>query len=227
MITQSGVHIQKIGGVEGTPTATDIAVHAGRICRFGGAVWSPLLAHLIFVGFMAYRRSGNGANLLWGFLHDAHEAVTGEVPRPFKCDCMRAEQQAIDMRLYNRFMQWSGILVDRDLIKQCDIEACHIEAMKLGVPGFAEIEIKHSKEYTGATEIYDDIADKELFQQLRGSEFWHALDGMESYGVQVFAKALQLAENRQYNNLMHYVGSWGFGSLVEKTGYFAERSGNR
>lgn len=48
MITHSGVHIQKIGGADGTPTAMDIAVHAGRICRFGGAVWYPLLPHLIF-----------------------------------------------------------------------------------------------------------------------------------------------------------------------------------
>jgi hypothetical protein len=43
MITQSGVHIQTIGGAAGTPTAMDIAVHAGRLCRFGGSVWYPLL----------------------------------------------------------------------------------------------------------------------------------------------------------------------------------------
>jgi hypothetical protein len=32
MITYSGIHIQKIGGADGTPTPRDIAVHAGRIC---------------------------------------------------------------------------------------------------------------------------------------------------------------------------------------------------
>lgn len=84
MITFSGQHIQRIDQTEhGTPTPIDIAVHAGRICRFGGAVWAPLLAHLMFVGLLAYKRSGKIENFIWGLLHDAHEVVTSDVPRPF------------------------------------------------------------------------------------------------------------------------------------------------
>lgn len=137
MITYSGVHIQKIGGVAGTPTATDIAVQSARICRFGGAVWYPLLPHFIFVGMLAYRRGGNFETVAWAFLHDAHEIATSDIPRPFKCECIKEEQKAIDLRLFSSFDILMGT-VDFDLIKQCDIDACHIEAVELGVPGFAE-----------------------------------------------------------------------------------------
>jgi len=225
MITQSGIHIQKIGGELGTPTSEDIAVHAGRLCRYGGAVWSPLLAHIIFVGFMAYRRSRSINNLLWGFLHDAHEIVTNDVPRPFKCGCMRKEQAAIDERLLQRYFgDWTLKNIDFDLIKQCDKDACHIEAVVLGVPGFAEVEIKYSKDYSGRSKIYSDPVDVTFFEKLRSSEFWRALDGMDNYGVRVFAQALNDAEDRRYEDLLLRLSSWGYGSLIQKTGYFHQVS---
>lgn len=214
MITQSGVHIQKIGGVEGTPTAMDIAVHAGRICRYGGAVWAPLLPHLIFVGLMAYKRSGAVSNLLWGFLHDAHEIATSDVPRPFKCDCMRKEQAVIDQRLFKKFFSGCnndiyGIL-DLDLIKKCDVDACHIEAVQLGVPGFAEIEIAHATDYTGAKTIHADADDIELFQRIQKRSFAvDTIKGTDNVGVLLFAEALALAENRDYDGFMDAVIDWG------------------
>jgi hypothetical protein len=212
VITQSGVHIQKIGGVEGTPTAEDIAVHAGRICRFGGAIWYPLLPHLIFVGLMAYKRSGNIANMLWGFLHDAHEVATSDVPRPFKCNCMRKEQTALDNRLlrvyFNRHKD--ARVIDFDLIKQCDIEACHIEAVQLGVPGFAETELKYSSSYTGATHIHDAPEDVELFNRIMSRSFGkNTIQGRESLGVALFSEALQFAEVGDYDGFLDAVIDWG------------------
>lgn len=207
MITQSGVHIQKIGGVGGTPTAMDIAVHAGRMCRWAGAVWEPNLTHFVFVGLLAYKRSQSLKNMLWGFLHDAHECVTGEVPRPFKCDCMRKEQAALDDRIARQF----GILtVDLHIIKQCDIDASHIEAVMLGVPGFAETELRYASDYTRRDKIHDDIEDKELFQRIFGSPFYNnTIDGRESLGVQEFAHVLNLAELGQNDEVLESVLQWG------------------
>lgn len=211
MITQSGVHIQKKGGVEGTPTALDIAVHAGRICRFGGCVWYPLLPHLVFVGLMAYRRSGSALNMLWGFLHDAHEIATSDVPRPFKCQCMKIEQSSIDKRIFLKFARglggWNDI--DHELIKQCDIDACHIEGVELGVPGFSEIELKHSKGYTGRKAIHGAIEDVELFHKIVNHAFnKNTIDGTDSLGVLLFADALSFAEEGDYDGVVESVMDW-------------------
>lgn len=212
MITYTGVHIQKKGGVEGTPTPTDIAVHAGRICRFGGAVWYPLLPHLVFVGLMAYRRSDRIANMLWGFLHDAHEVATSDVPRPFKCDCMRGEQQAIDQRIFSKFLfPHLDNEVDFDLIKQCDIDAGHIEAVQLGIKGFSATELKYGSDYTNAKTIYNDPSDVNLFKKIMQSPFGRTdtISGLHSQGVTWFEVALLCAERRNYAGLLAEVRSWG------------------
>lgn len=196
MITFSGVHVQKKGGVEGTPTATDIAVHSGRICRFGGAVWYPLLTHLVFVGMLALRRGGNFDTVAWAFLHDAHEIATSDVPRPFKCDCMREEQHAIDKRLLDSF-NLRPDRIDFGLIKQCDIDACHIEAIQLGVKGFAEVELEHSADYTGSTEIYADESDVALFHGILRRPFFYfdVIEGPSSGGVWHFIQLLNDIKN--------------------------------
>lgn len=213
MITYSGVHIQKTGGETGTPTAVDIAVHAGRICRFGGAAWSPLLPHLVFVGLMAYKRSGLIANLLWGFLHDAHEIATSDVPKPFKCDCIRREQIGLDDRIYDRFCQSvegeKYGCIDFDLIKQCDGDACDIEAVQLGLPGYAEISMRCAKDYGGRMVIHSDPEDVQLFDRIRDQPLWlSTIFGEMSPGVVMFADALKLAESGDYEGFLGEVKSW-------------------
>lgn len=202
MITYSGIHIQKIGGEAGTPTPKDIAVHSGRICRFGGCVWYPLLPHLVFVGLMAYQRKENGASMLWGFLHDAHEIATSDVPRPFKCDCMRKEQDAIDGRLYTEYFEGGidPITLDTALVKQCDHDACDIEAIELGVPGFANLKMK----------FHDAPEDVQLFRRIMDSPFASpdVNRGEDSLGVRQFAHALQIAKDRQYGKFVNTVLGW-------------------
>lgn len=208
MITYSGIHIQKVGGVEGTPTVADIAVHSGRICRYGGALWYPLLTHSVFVGLLAYKRSNSIANLLWGFLHDTHEVVTSDVPRPFKCDCMRFEQNAIDSRLMSMFDLLPS-MIDFELIKQCDTHALHIEAVELGLPNFAEIELAYASDYANETVIHNDSADKELFRRILASPFYtDTINGTQSLGVARFYKALQFAEEGNPPALLQTVRSW-------------------
>ena len=210
MITYSGQHIQKIGGEAGTPTPMDIAVHSGRICRFGGCVWYPLLPHLVFVGLMAYKRSNSPLNMLWGFLHDAHEVATSDVPRPFKCDCMRVEQDAIDNRLCREFLDGWKHKINFSLIKQCDHDACDIEAVELGVPGFAEIEMKHTKDYRNRSAIHRELEDVVLFQKIKASAFFgDTIRGADSVGVIRFANALTFAKAGKTDLFIDTVNSWG------------------
>lgn len=198
MITQSGICIETIGGKSGTPTAEDIAIHAGRLCRFGGAVWYPLLPHLVLVGLLAYRRSGKVENLLWGFLHDAHECVTGDVPRPFKCDCMRWEQQAIDRRILAAFFTpQQAAQIDFDLVHTCDRDACDLEAMVLGVPGYVQHEQPRA--------IYWDAEEARLLWRILHSRFCQDTIYSSSTGQQSFARALQAPD---YTALLAEVESW-------------------
>lgn len=204
MITYSGQHIQKRGGADGTPTIEDIAVQSARICRYGGAIWAPLMPHMIFVGLLAWKRSKSVPNLVWGLLHDAHEIVTNDVPRPFKCDCMRKEQLFIDARIHQMFLaslaDESGI--DYDLIKQCDIDACHIEAVELGLPGFAETEIKQSTDYTGRTEIHRNDDDRALFRYVHNlAGHPNIVCGIHVPQVQTFVEVLKWAKDGKLNRL--------------------------
>ena len=217
MITYSGVHIQKIGGAAGIPTPEDIAVQSARICRFGGSVWYPLMPHLIFVGLLAYKRSGNIANFIWGVLHDAHEVATSDVPRPFKCDCMRLEQDAIDKRLLDHYLpdwiKWhnDGDL-DFDLIKQCDHDACDIEAVELNLPGFAEIEIAHTKDYRNRKAVYTDADDVKLFHTARltyGRS--DAVKGLDHFSTSAFARLLTNIEKQEFEAVKTWIDSWRVG----------------
>lgn len=171
MITYSGQHLQTIGGEAGTPTNMDIAVHSGRICRFGGAVLYMLLPHLIFVGLMAWRRSGLSKDLLGGLLHDAHEIATCDVPKPFKCDCMRREQSAIDDRIFGKYPLLANGF-DHDLIKMCDRDAADIEATQLGLSGYSEKELADSDGYGRVRPtIFNDPDIISLFNKIKDSPF--------------------------------------------------------
>lgn len=209
MITYSGVHIQKDGGQCGTPTTIDIAVHAGRICRFGGAVWYPLLPHLVFVGLLAYRRSGRYADLLWGFLHDAHEIATSDVPRPFKCDCMRDEQKLLDARIMPMFGLTPG-MIDFHLIEQCDLDACDIEAIELGLPGFEAIATEYSVDYKGRVGgIHRSYDDTKLLRQILASPFHKdTISGHLALGVWHFNEMLAEAERGDIDAAMDRVKRW-------------------
>ncbi len=213
MITYSGVHIQKIGGAAGIPTPMDIAVQSGRTCRYGGSIWCPLLSHLIFVGLLAYKRSGSISNMIWGFLHDAHEIATSDVPRPFKCDCMRIEQNAIDERLLDKYLPgWSDGYpsVDFDLIEECDHDTCDIEAVELKLPGFAELEIKHTKDYRNRKAIHTDAGDVALFHRIRtGYGGFEVVQGEASAAVIGFANVLTMAESGDIDGVKDWLATWG------------------
>lgn len=214
MITHSGVHIQRVGGVVGTPTSSDIAIQAARICRFCGAVWSPLLNHLVVVAVMAWDRSPvetRPYNAVWGLLHDAHEVATSDIPRPFKCDCMRVEQAAIDLRLLNTYLGDKQSLVDFDLVKQVDIDACDIEAVQLGLPNYRDLALSNAEAYRGKVvdRLYDSTRDVELFQNVRHEFATVPQYALRSSAVRRFSTALEFAKQGDWAAFERHFQSWG------------------
>lgn len=158
MITQSGLRIAPEN--DAVPTAGDIAVAMGRITRFAGAVWCPLIAHSILVAELVLqelrRRAGGGAvdglpTWAWALLHDAHETVTGEICRPWKPDQAKEAQKKLDARISKAF-QVDLELVDRALVKAMDERALVLEAEVLGLPGFREIYVR--VELGGSADAY-------------------------------------------------------------------------
>jgi hypothetical protein len=210
MITFSGVHIQKSGGASGTPTCEDIAVQSGRICRYAGAIWMPLITHLILVGLLAYRRSNEVLNLIWGFLHDANE-ITGEVTQNFKCDCLRREQAAIDDRLLVQFgLDGGADFIDYRLIKQCDLDACDLEAVELGLPNYSVLAVENALQYRKyrIERVHSDVNDRRLLLALLRSPFYRNTLSEFSPGVIAFRDVLRLAEARKYDEFLASVKGW-------------------
>ena len=102
MHTYSGIEVTP---GEGVPSLGDIAVHLGRICRFAGAVrefW-PVLLHSLAVWELVTSAKtplmGPRFNLI-ALLHDASEAVLGDITRPFKTPDTKKIEDAIEEKIY-------------------------------------------------------------------------------------------------------------------------------
>jgi 5'-deoxynucleotidase YfbR-like HD superfamily hydrolase len=105
MMTASGRLV--LPGNDTAPSLEDIALGLSRLPRFGGQCrveWtvldhSLLVGHLMATRFAPY--VSNSERELHGLLHDAHEAITGDVPTPWKTAEVKQQQAALDRRLYD------------------------------------------------------------------------------------------------------------------------------
>lgn len=180
MITSSGIRVAP--ETETVPTSRDLAVAMGRITRYGGAVWCPLMTHSILVAELVLRDLRRRGGLdqptrketwAWALLHDAHECVTGEVVRPWKTGDMRKLQRGLDERLARAY----GVdlaLVDAELVHRMDERALCLEAEILGLPGFREVYVKHG--LGGSADGYPslDFAEGVFVERLFTSVFYAA-----------------------------------------------------
>jgi hypothetical protein len=122
------------------PSLVDIAVGLSRQPRFGGQTrrWWSVLDHTLF-GDELVKAEGYARwpelRLAW-LLHDAHEALTGDIPTPFKGADIKALQQDLDVRIYGAYFPGgpanAGYLSQE--VKRIDVRTMRAEAVFVGPP---------------------------------------------------------------------------------------------
>lgn len=129
LLTQSDRLLTSEGG---HPSLTDIAVGLSRQPRFGGQTreWWSVLDHSLFCDELVKSQESTRELRLAVLLHDAHEALTGDVPTPFKTPDFRAVQDDLDRRICGAFFPGG---YDRyaklgTLVKNVDLRALRAEA---------------------------------------------------------------------------------------------------
>lgn len=137
ILTYSG---QKVSGSEGVPTLMDIAAALSRIPRFAGhgrVNWS-VLDHSLFCYDIARHteqlRFGAPSLGLAMLLHDAHEALTGDIPSPMKSPEMKSLQWLLDIRIMDAYFPggFDAYDVMHNLVKAVDHDALLVEALTVG-----------------------------------------------------------------------------------------------
>lgn len=148
ILTNSGL---KVGKYTGAPSINDIALSLSRQPRFGGQSRLPwtVIEHSLFVEQIAeqflaqdlhggaYLKRGvkeDAAIRLHALLHDAHEALTGDIPSPFKSPAMRIFQQHVDQRIASALVpERTGLFqIEPELIHSFDARALLAEAVLIG-----------------------------------------------------------------------------------------------
>lgn len=124
-------------------TLRDLAAMLAKVNRFGGATFKPysVAQHSVFVSRLVQAQGGTRAAQMWGLMHDAHEAFTGDIPTPVKKALTSAGLIAlndltdkIDWALQCRFGQIGHTVDDERLVERCDLIALATEARDL-LPG--------------------------------------------------------------------------------------------
>lgn len=124
------------GGSE-HPSLIDIAVALSRQPRFAGHCrrWWSVLDHTLFCDDLA---RGTAAQLrLALLLHDAHEAITADIPTDVKSVDMRRQQDLLDCDIFGAFYPWGykQYVTDwRSDVKSYDRRALVAEATVVGPP---------------------------------------------------------------------------------------------
>src|SRR5690349_18223634 len=140
------------------PSLVDIAVGLSRLPRFAGQGWRwySVLDHSLFADELVQRTAllpfqgvfqgdESHARRRWRLavlLHDAHEAMTSDVPTPYKTDELRREQEQLDHNIFAAYYPVDGIWIDhpdmKNAVKWIDRRALHAEARVIGPPAEPE-----------------------------------------------------------------------------------------
>lgn len=157
MITYTGTRIEPENRFDGKysdapPNILDIGVALGRMPRWAGAtrVWWSVLHHSLLVSEIIARRKGSERLQLLGLLHDAHEAITGDVPAFWKPIALKTNQMRLDRLIRDGFDIDDPTEAEDELVKEADEIALRLEAEALGPVGI----LAHLEPYQG-----DDFID--------------------------------------------------------------------
>lgn len=154
---------------EQVPSLPAIATGLCRMPRFAGQTrrWWTVLHHSIVVACLAFVDdviAGRAPdNLLIGAaaLHDAHEALTGDVPTTWKTADLRRRQQALDRRLFAAYLGVSDLSLDMGRrLAALDQRALVAEAALVGPPGFAAAEPDLLAPTAGDLEVVERFAER-------------------------------------------------------------------
>lgn len=134
MMTHSGAMVSMRDGV---PSLEDIALALSRIPRFGGHCRTPwtVLNHSLVCERIARDMGVSRYARLACLLHDAHEAITGDVPSPLKVPQIKVLQGKLDDRIYRAHFPWPVAYWDTPLVHEVDYRALLAEAVTVGPPG--------------------------------------------------------------------------------------------
>lgn len=139
MITHSGILVMPLN--QGAPSLEDIAVSLGRTCRFRGNTkrWWSVLQHSLLCHTIALEFHGADPRMqLLVILHDAHEAVFGDIPTTWKTDAIRRDQAKMDSRIWKSLGIPHATLAEEGLVRVVDKAALLAEAEVLGPPGILD-----------------------------------------------------------------------------------------
>jgi len=127
-------------GNDGCPTLQDIAVGLGRMPRWAGATKRTYTVLQHSLACEEYVRLGKHKPLtrLYTILHDAHEAVTGDVPTSWKTGELRRWQDRLDKRIWASLSLPEPGPAEQLVIESCDRAILWAEAQLLGNPAHAE-----------------------------------------------------------------------------------------
>lgn len=145
MLTHSGVEVFPRG--EGVPTLHDIGWNLAQMPRFAGSTSRPwsVFQHLMLVAglseWMVVKQRGTRRVMIDAainaWLHDAHEAILGDIPSTWKTQERKDQEHNLDLRIYNLVgAKW--MLEDPTLVlilSQADHWALQIEGRLWGPPG--------------------------------------------------------------------------------------------
>lgn len=157
IVTYSGRTVLR-GAVGDVPALGDIALGLSRMPRFAGQTrqfWS-VLDHTLFMVELA--RTANGSSpfnfrvpidddarrwlMRLALFHDAHEAITADIPSTFKSSDMKYEQSLLDARLFARYnvptqvTSFNDVIDLHPLVANLDHVALLAEARLVGSPLF-------------------------------------------------------------------------------------------
>ena len=105
----------------------EFAVGLSRLPRFAGQTVVPwtVAHHLLVCRQLSLYRPDLAVHAL---LHDAHEAMTGDIPTTFKTRDLKRSQRRLDARIYSAFNVPLPTMVQAKQIKEIDSRALLAEA---------------------------------------------------------------------------------------------------
>lgn len=132
-MTYSGIRCSPYSGA---PNLRDIAVQLCRLYRWAGAGRRPWTVglHSIAVQRILAARGHNNYIQLLGALHDAHEALTSDVPSPYKNPEFRRLQNEIQARIMFSLGLRLPTTEEEVIVHQADHDAAVAETYLLYSP---------------------------------------------------------------------------------------------